>query len=152
MLTIERNTGDVGIEKVMSMIAGEAQRNPAVCVSHSQYFTPTMPTSGFTWPTPNTDMDALCENLPFAKFGSLKSVKVIGTNMVFPIESESDIRTEEDTNILRLARFLQSSSVEADFDVDARLMPPPMKVKQFKVSLKFIGKLPPRIMFDPERD
>jgi len=152
MLTIERNTMDAGTEKVMSMLAGEAQRNPAVCASHSQYIIYNVPTSGFRWPTPDTDMDALCETLPLAQFRSVKSVKLVESYMVFPIESESDIRAEDDLNILKLVDFLQGSSVESDFDLDARLLPPPIKKKQFKVSLRFIGKLPPRIKFDPERD
>jgi hypothetical protein len=152
MLAIESNTYDVGTEKIMSMLAGEAQRNPAVCISHSQYVTESMPTSGFGWLTLNTDMDAVCETVPLAQFRCVKSVKEVTACVVYPIESESDIRAEDDLNILKLAEFFQGPSVEADFDLDARLVPPLMNKKQFRVSLKFIGKLPPRIKFDPERD
>jgi hypothetical protein len=45
-----------------------------------------------------------------------------------------------------------SDDEEEEFDVDARLTPPPMKMQTIKVRLKYIGKFPPRIFYDPERD
>ena len=38
------------------------------------------------------------------------------------------------------------------FDVDARLVPPPIQERSIKVKLRYIGYEAPRIAFDPERD
>jgi hypothetical protein len=41
---------------------------------------------------------------------------------------------------------------EEEFDVDARLTPPPVAMRKIKVKLKYMGWEEPRIFFDPDKD
>lgn len=40
----------------------------------------------------------------------------------------------------------------SEWDVDARLEPPPIRFRQLKTRLRFVGKDAPRIAYDPDRD
>ncbi len=142
---VKKDTLDYPVSgKFLAVIAGQVQRR-ARFVLESQYII-TVPTSETVgWETPETDMDTSHDKIDFEKFASIEK-RVAG----LPIES--DIESMEDVAFRNYLDFLHPSVDESDFDVDTRLVPPPMKKGHLKVKFKFLGKLPPRINFDPERD
>ena len=57
--------------------------------------------------------------------------------------------------VLDLQRFIQARQVEEEaesWDIETRLIPPPMPTRRIKVKFRFTGKEAPRIFFDPDRD
>ncbi|MEK0337601.1 MAG: hypothetical protein QQN41_09230 [Nitrosopumilus sp.] len=134
-------------DKFIAVIAGQIQRKARFGLG-SQYITMTIPSSGtLAWETPETDVDSLYE-----KIDSEQLAKIGKVDNVLPSESESDLESQENITFQNYLDYIQTSIDESDFDVDMRLVPPPMKQGLIKVKFKFLGKLPPRINFDPEHD
>lgn len=134
-------------EKFIAVLAGQIQRKSWAGME-SQYIITTIPASGtLDWETPETDLDVLYKKIDFKQFAALgKSIRKL------PVESESNIESQENITLNNYLDFFKTSIDESDFDVDSRLVMPPMKKGHLKVKFKFLGKLPPRINFDPERD
>lgn len=71
-------------------------------------------------------------------------------SIVFTAESG----TESPTNIEDIYYKISDKPgiEENDFDLDARLVSPPMAQRRIKIKLRNVGKLSPLISFDPELD
>jgi hypothetical protein len=78
----------------------------------------------------------------------------IHTNLPI-IESTGDQSTTQNDLDLSWQRYVEELMLdltEETWDIETRLIPPPMPTRRIKVKFRITGKEAPRIFFDPERD
>lgn len=71
------------------------------------------------------------------------------------VESTGDQSTTQNDLDLSWQRYVEElllDLTEETWDIETRLIPPPMPTRRIKVKFRFTGKEAPRIFFDPERD
>jgi hypothetical protein len=121
-------------------------QNPAY--KGSKYTARVAQSSETNWHISITHTDSLCDDAfvqpHVTDYGGHRGVIQEATDTVTP-----------EKEILDLQRFIQTRQLEeeaASWDVEARLIPPPMPRYRIKVKLHFRGKAIPRIFFDSDRD
>lgn len=130
-------------------IIGQTHRKLSISLK-SQDIAQTATSSGtINWDTLDTDPLLLSEQVSSTEYEPVWSV---GTFEALPLGTESDTENPNNIDFEKYLDFFQTAKCESDFDVDVRLLPPPIRKERFRVKFKFIGQLPPRINFDPERD
>ena len=169
MPVVENNTVDHLSNKYVALIAGRILRDPPVC-SMPTYVSGTIITTGTPlWHTTETDPEMLCNEsiiiediedelqggfLLEGLSGLLHSgerVASFGMPYLVPnLELQTSVE-KSDAYIFDYFNIYYSKE-DIEYDVNLRLIPPPMQLKQFKIKFNFLGKLIPRIRFDPERE
>lgn len=122
-------------------------QNPAY--KSSKYISIASENSGVQWMISATQTETLCNGAhvqpPSTHFE--EDLSGINQNATDPITIEKEV--------LDLQRFIQGRQVEEEeefWDIETRLIPPPMPTRRIKVKFRFIGIEAPRIFFDPDRD
>jgi hypothetical protein len=169
MPVVENNTVDHLSNKYVALIAGRILRDPPVC-SRPTYVSGTIITTGTPLClTTETDPETLCneskiiEDIEYelqggpllgglsGSFYSGEQVAAFGMPYLVPnLELQTSIE-KSDPHILDYFNIYYSKE-NLEYDVNLRLIPPPMQLKQFKIKFNFLGKFPPRIRFNPERE
>ncbi len=76
--------------------------------------------------------------------------------LVDPILAGEEVVRPRDARTAFVRALVEAYTTEeatlAEWDVDTRLQPPPILFRRVKARLRFIGKEPPRIAYDPERE
>jgi hypothetical protein len=146
-LAVDTGTNGNYLEPLARAKGQDVRKNPAY--RSSRYIRPSYASGERQWHISITHTDSLYDEACGQPY-----VPETPENKSANGETTAELTTE-DAFALSLQQFMQGSHLDMEediWDIEARLIPPPMPQRRIKVKFRFIGKETPRISFNPERD